>query len=147
MLVLWFWNYNTIATRLSRGIGGELLYHWWTSVNLYRVWLVHPTGYLRVALGFRYRSTVGLRCFYGMCITCYWQYYFIIIFKKLCFWITNHAGISKWALAHPIFKIKFLVMLCSWFLVVVDRVWTMGACCRVSYGVLSISLVWIAALV
>ena len=84
-LKLWFLDYDTIATGLSWGTSGELLHHWWKSINLRRVWLVHSTGYWRVALGFRDRSTVGFEVFYDLCIAFDGWYCFTIILKKIVF--------------------------------------------------------------
>ena len=95
-LIIWVMvlDNDTIATKFSWGTGGELRHHRWKSVNLYKGWLVHSTGYWRVALGFRDRSIMGFKVFL-------WYYYidniiFLLLLEKLCFWITNYAWILKW---------------------------------------------------
>ena len=49
-------DYDTVATKLSWGAGGELLYYQWKSINLCRVGLIHSTWYWRIALKFCDRS-------------------------------------------------------------------------------------------
>ena len=83
LLKLYFLDYDTVATRLSRGIGGELMHCRWKF--LHKVWLVYFTEYLRVALGFIDKSTVEFKVFYGVCMIFHWQYYFIIIFWETMF--------------------------------------------------------------
>ena len=76
-------EYDTMTIGLSWGTSGELLHHWWKSVNLCRVNLVHSTEYWRVALESRDRSTVG---FWAIFLACTWN--ILIALFHYYFWKT-----------------------------------------------------------